>query len=128
MRKDLNMRRGKQIAQGCHASMKVLLDRGYFQQSTVPDLDMPVHFHISNIPRPMEDWLRGLFTKIVVYVNSREELFNIYQKAVDAKLPCAIIQDAGLTEFKGVPTLTCCAIGPAEAEDVDKITGELPLL
>ena len=28
MRKDLNMRKGKMIAQGAHASMKVLLDAG----------------------------------------------------------------------------------------------------
>lgn len=28
MRKDLNMRKGKMIAQGAHASLKVFLDRG----------------------------------------------------------------------------------------------------
>lgn len=31
-------------------------------------------------------------------------------------------------EFHGVPTRTCGAIGPAWIEDVDAITGALPLL
>ena len=32
LRKDLNMRKGKMIAQGAHASLKVLLDRGALDQ------------------------------------------------------------------------------------------------
>ena len=43
-------------------------------------------------------------------------------------MPCALITDAGKTEFHGVATKTCCAVGPAWAEDVDAITGALPLL
>jgi PTH2 family peptidyl-tRNA hydrolase len=55
-------------------------------------------------------------------------LVELYTKAKQAGLICSLIVDAGLTEFGGVPTKTCCAIGPAWAEDVDKITGELKLL
>ena len=29
LRKDLNMRKGKMVAQGAHASMKAILDEGY---------------------------------------------------------------------------------------------------
>jgi PTH2 family peptidyl-tRNA hydrolase len=52
----------------------------------------------------------------------------IYEKALAAGLLAAMIVDAGLTEFGGVPTRTCCAIGPDWAEAVDAVTGELPLL
>ena len=40
----------------------------------------------------------------------------------------ALIQDAGLTEFGGVPTYTALAVGPDRADRVDAITGTLPLL
>jgi PTH2 family peptidyl-tRNA hydrolase len=39
-----------------------------------------------------------------------------------------LITDAGATEFHGVPTHTCCAVGPAWTDEVDAITGALPLL
>jgi len=127
MRKDLHMRRGKQIAQGSHASMKVIFDMGSFDRG-YPHHGNDEYFVILDMPAPMIEWLKGRFTKICVYVNSEEELIAVFQKAKDAGLPTALITDAGLTEFKGVPTRTCCAIGPANAEDVNKITGELPLL
>ena len=50
------------------------------------------------------------------------------RKVKNAGLLCSLIQDAGLTEFDGVPTYTCCAIGPNWDEDVNKITGHLKLL
>jgi len=46
-------------------------------------------------------------------------------------LIAALIQDAGLTAFGGVPTCTALAVGPdraARADRVDAITGALPLL
>lgn len=108
MRKDLNMRAGKMISQGAHASMKATLD----------NLDHP----------NVEDWLLGAFTKIVVSVNSEEELFQILQKAKSADLITALITDNGKTEFNGVPTNTCIAIGPANHEELLPITGHLKLL
>jgi PTH2 family peptidyl-tRNA hydrolase len=76
----------------------------------------------------LADWLEGKFTKICVSVDSEEELVKIYEQALQSGIPCSIIKDAGLTEFGGVPTLTCCAIGPAWDEEVNKITGGLKLL
>jgi PTH2 family peptidyl-tRNA hydrolase len=125
MRKDLNMRRGKQIAQGAHASMKFILDRGAYYQSELGD---PEQFH-SDIAEPViQNWINGRFTKICVSVDSEAELDEIHNKAKEAGLICSMIVDAGLTEFNGIPTKTCCAIGPAWPEDVDKITGHLKLL
>ena len=118
MRKDLGMRKGKMIAQGAHASLKVLLDRGRpVDQTFVIDLDPPT-----------AAWLTGRFTKVCVSVDSETALDAIVAKARDRNLPCALITDAGVTEFHGVPTKTCCAIGPAWTDDVDAVTGDLPLL
>ena len=78
--------------------------------------------------KALQSWIDGKFTKICVSVDSESELFEIVNKAQSAGLTCALITDAGLTEFGGVPTRTCCAIGPNWAEDVDKITGHLKLL
>ena len=39
-----------------------------------------------------------------------------------------LITDAGHTEFHGVPTRTCLAIGPAWSDEIDAITGGLQLL
>ena len=125
MRKDLNMRRGKQIAQGAHASMKFILDSGAYYQSELGD---PEQFH-SDIAEPViQNRLNCRFTKICVSVDSEAELDEIYNKAKEAGLICSMIVDAGLTEFNGIPTKTCCAIGPAWPEDIDKITGHLKLL
>jgi PTH2 family peptidyl-tRNA hydrolase len=55
-------------------------------------------------------------------------LDEIYRKAIDSGLPAALVVDSGKTEFHGVPTKTCCAIGPAWKEEVDLITGNLSLL
>ena len=118
IRKDLNMRKGKMCAQAAHASMKVLLDM--IDLSSDGD-------HQLNLTSDMFEWLNGKFTKIVVGCDSEQELVKLYEKAVLAKLPCAIIEDSGATEFKE-PTLTAVAIGAADSEDIDKITGELKLL
>ena len=108
MRNDLNMRKGKMVAQGAHASVKVVIE---------------------NITHPnIIFWLANHFTKITLSVNSEKELTDIYEIARTAGIPCSIILDAGRTEFAGVPTLTCCALGPAKKEDLDKITGHLRLL
>jgi peptidyl-tRNA hydrolase len=78
--------------------------------------------------RAMAAWLGGRFTKVCVYVTSDDELLAVMQRAADAGLPHALSTDAGHTEFHGVPTRTCGAVGPAWSDDVDAITGALPLL
>jgi len=124
MRTDLKMRKGKMIAQGAHASMKVFFDRGCV--SPHDPTDMPVF--TANITYTMRDWLEGIFTKVCVRVESEEQLDEVYNKAMAAGLPCALIVDAGKTEFNGVPTRTCCAIGPAHPSQVKDIVGDLKLL
>lgn len=76
----------------------------------------------------LNDWLNGKFTKIVVSVDSDEELVALNKALDETYIPHALITDSGLTEFHGVPTNTCLGIGPYEAEEIDKFIGNLPLL
>lgn len=108
MRSDLNMRKGKMIAQGAHASMKVLVENADDKR--------------------ILSWLANSFTKIVVRVDSEDELLTIYNQAKEAGILSALITDNGATEFGGVKTNTCIAIGPDESDNIDKITGHLKLL
>lgn len=126
MRKDLKMRRGKEIAQGGHAAMKFLaLKIREVQNNRVRSM-AGEHFPIF-LSKAEETWLLNKFTKICVRVNSEQELLEIHQKAEAAGLVSSLVQDAGKTEFNGVPTYTCLAIGPDSADKIDKITGHLAL-
>ena len=122
MRKDLNMRKGKMVAQGAHASMKAILDQG-----SIREYEQNTEYSIP-LSLDMRDWLEGLFTKVCVGIESEEALRVIYDKAVDLGLPCSIIEDAGLTEFKGVPTITCAAIGPGDVDTINELCSHLKLL
>jgi PTH2 family peptidyl-tRNA hydrolase len=117
VRKDLKMRRGKEIAQGAHASI-AFLTRRLQNKSKYSELCLT---------RQELDWINGIFTKVCLKVNSEEELLEVERKAKEAGLECHLVTDAGLTEFNGVPTKTCLAIGPDESEKIDLITGDLEL-
>jgi PTH2 family peptidyl-tRNA hydrolase len=118
LRKDLNMRKGKMVAQGAHASMRAILNlaRREGDQLIIP------------LDARNEPWLCGRFKKICVSVNSERELLELHKQALDANLITSLIQDAGLTEFGGVPTYTAVAIGPDAGDKVDRLTGHLALL
>jgi len=122
MRKDLNMRKGKMVSQGAHASLKALFD-------IMGENDEENFICLNYTPKSaLKDWVQGRFTKICLYVNSEKELNEIYGKAKEKGLICSMIVDAGLTEFNGVPTKTCIAIGPNWSDSIDEVTGHLPLL
>lgn len=118
MRHDLKMRRGKQIAQGAHASMAFLTRR--LQNSP----SISIHDFSPNA----QGWIKGAFAKVCVRCNSEEELLAIHDKAIEFGLEAYLITDSGRTEFHGQPTRTCLAIGPDEASKIDQVTGHLELL
>ncbi len=132
MRTDLGMRKGKMIAQGAHASMKALMQRmGRYSGNASEDAQLGKHICWGMDmyeQEPMCLWLDGIFTKICVRVESEAQLLDICSNAEVVGIPTALIEDNGLTEFKGVKTKTCCAIGPWWADEIDKITGGLKLL
>lgn len=135
-------RTGKLIAQGAHAAMKVFFDlaeTGFtwrvgsggaleFNTEDDPRNTGDPAMLVSGLTPEMVDWVEGLFTKIVVGTSSGEELLDVYEKAKIAKIPCALITDAGDTEFHGVTTNTAVAIGPDYPDRIDPITGHMKLL
>ncbi len=129
IRKDLNMRKGKIAAQASHASMKVFSDK--FLNLDEHWNENPKNkgkYKVIYLNEKELEWMDGSFTKIVVSVDSEQELLDVYNKAKEAKLNCSLIKDSGLTEFGGVPTFTAVAIGPDINEEIDKITKDFPLL
>lgn len=121
IRTDLNMRKGKMIAQGSHASMAFLTRNGMI------DSDKFLNIQMTNL-KEAQEWMQNSFTKICVGVSSEAELDEIFKKAEDAGLTVHMVVDNGLTEFNGVKTKTCLAIGPHYSEKIDAITGHLKLL
>jgi PTH2 family peptidyl-tRNA hydrolase len=119
MRTDLGMRKGKMVAQGAHASIAWLTEL----------LRVAGHVDLrEGLTDAQRAWVEGDFVKVCVRVDSEEELRGVRDRAVRAGVQFATILDAGRTEFHGVPTLTCLAVGPDWADRVDAVTGELRLL
>jgi peptidyl-tRNA hydrolase, PTH2 family len=114
MRRDLGMRRGKEIAQGAHASMMWLSHRIRQPSYVFKDAE--------------QTWLEGPFTKVCVRVDSEEELLGVVRAAEEAGVMVHLCVDAGRTEFHGVATPTCCAVGPDFPDRIDPITAHLKLL
>lgn len=128
VRKDLNMRKGKMVAQGAHASMGSILARGRSYWLTKLLNFFGINVLVLDLKdKSMGAWLTGKFKKITVSVNSEAELFAIEKQAKEAGLMTSLILDSGLTEFKE-PTYTAVAIGPDLTSKISPITGHLPLL
>jgi peptidyl-tRNA hydrolase, PTH2 family len=65
--------------------------------------------------------------KVVLKVADETELLEYKKKAGRCKLPVALVTDAGRTVI-APGTKTCIAIGPADDEEIDAITGTLTML
>jgi PTH2 family peptidyl-tRNA hydrolase len=128
VRKDLNMRKGKIAAQVAHASLKVWFDR--MIPGTPVDSDQIISYRIGNdkLTPEMIEWKENAFTKIVVGAKDEDHIYSLAHQAKEADIPYAIIIDNGMTEFAGNKTTTCIAIGPADSEKIDLITGKLALI
>lgn len=131
VRKDLNMRKGKIAAQVAHAAMKVFFDRMDKIEREAVEYDFTTEYINKcqvHFTKEMQEWMQGAFTKVVVGVDSEDEIYQLAEKAKQANIPYAIIIDNGFTEFHGNKTTTCIAIGPAESEKLAPITGDLSLI
>ena len=135
IRRDLGMRRGKEIAQGAHASMMWLtrkVQAGRLSESALDGLTpqqrewAASQFAFSLSPAERE-WVLGSFAKIVCQVPDGEALQEVLEKAQAAGLEAHAVIDAGRTEFHGQSTMTAIAIGPGDADAIDHVTGDLEL-
>lgn len=125
IRKDLNMRKGKMCAQASHATMSFLTKN----MKPVWTNESFAYFRTPIIDASeIEHWLNSSFRKITCSVNSEEELIDIHTRALEARLISHLIEDNGATEFNGVKTKTCIAIGPHYEDKFIGITDHLPLL
>ena len=109
VRNDLGMGKGKVAAQVAHASLAA------------------AEAAQSKNPKWYEGWKDTGQAKIVLKVDSVDELQDLFLKAKSAGLPASLIQDRGLTQIEP-GTVTCLGVGPAPDAEVDRITGKLKLL
>ncbi|HEY7226689.1 MAG TPA: peptidyl-tRNA hydrolase Pth2 [Nitrososphaeraceae archaeon] len=75
----------------------------------------------------LRNWVNEGQPKIVVKVNSLQELLQVHNDAEKLMIPLVIVQDRGLTQI-ATGTVTCIGIGPAPSNIIDKVTSELKLL
>lgn len=116
------VRSGKLIAQACHASIAFLTNR------MKKNISNPEALWWVNLSQAEKEWIDGSFFKIVVGVDSEKELLDILEKARNMNVEAQLITDQGHTEFNGVLTNTCLALGPDYSDKIDLITGNLKLL
>jgi peptidyl-tRNA hydrolase, PTH2 family len=106
VRQDLKLPAGKLAAQVAHASLEAALK--------------------SNKDR-MQKWREAGAKKIVLKVESLEELQIFQQVAGRMGFTTALITDAGHTVVEP-GTITCLGIGPDDEEKIDKVTGKLSMM
>ena len=109
VRTDIKMSKGKMAAQAGHAAVS------------------SAEYARRNRPEWWSPWISEGQCKIAVKVSSEQEIQELERKARNSNLPVALIVDRGLTELPP-ETTTCLGIGPAPANKVDAITGNLRLL
>jgi peptidyl-tRNA hydrolase, PTH2 family len=106
VRTDLKMKPGKIASQCAHAA--VLGTLGARDRISV------------------QNWLASGQKKIVLKVDSLEELHELESKARDLGMNTGIVHDAGKTQVAPMSE-TVLAIGPNIASDIDQVTGNLKL-
>jgi peptidyl-tRNA hydrolase, PTH2 family len=106
VRNDLKLPKGKLSAQVAHASVETVLKT---------DKDI------------VSKWRLNGQMKIVLKVESLNDLIKYFNQAKDNNIPCCLITDAGKTVI-APGTKTCVGIGPYNEEAIDNIVKDLKLL
>jgi len=125
VRRDLKMRRGKEIAQGGHGYMAFLTKAA--RRGRLAFIWNAIKLCFDREAWP---WLTGGYAKIALQLPPGQgivELCDLEQAAYEAGLRANLVIDSGKTEFGGVSTVTMLTIGPNDSEKIDRITGHLEL-
>ncbi len=109
VRNDVKMGKGKIAAQVGHAAVECAL---YSEKKD---------------KKAFDSWISNGQAKIVLKVDSLDELNEYLKIARSYGLHTAVITDAGRTQIEP-GTVTCMGIGPAPVSDIDKVTGDLKML
>lgn len=104
--KSLGMSQGKLAAQVAHASILSMLNAN---ESMVCG------------------WLDNSYPKIVLQVETSQDLLSLQEKANELKIATALVIDEGRTEVRN-GAITCLGIGPSTKELINEVTGKLRLL
>ncbi|CAL1407880.1 unnamed protein product [Linum trigynum] len=108
VRNDLKMGKGKIAAQCSHATLglyKKLLNRG---------------------PKALNRWEMCAQPKVVLKIDTEEDMLLLQEKAKSLKIPSHITIDAGRTQIAPNSRTVMALLGPVEV--VDEVTGGLKLL
>jgi PTH2 family peptidyl-tRNA hydrolase len=108
-REDLKLSPGKLAAQVAHAAVSCALSTK------------------KNNSKWFTKWQNEGAKKAVVKVDKTEDFFPLKEKAEQLKIAAYLVEDAGHTEIP-FGTKTVLGIGPAPANIIDQVTGDLPLL
>ena len=132
MRRDLKMRKGKIAAQSGHAcveaTLMALAREGRLDQVRIMPTQRWVYLDDEGTPEtPLSRHFDAGVAKVCVYVDSEDELLELAVQGREQGFAVALVRDAGYTEFHGEPTYTCLAFEPLAPEQIDPITGDLPL-
>jgi PTH2 family peptidyl-tRNA hydrolase len=106
IRSDIKMSCGKKCAQAAHASI------GAYE-------------HAEKTLR--KAWLSEGQKKVVLKAPDERTLHELRVIAGHAGISASLVKDAGMTEIPP-GTVTALGLGPAKSEDLDRVTGTLPLL
>jgi PTH2 family peptidyl-tRNA hydrolase len=126
VRKDLGMGIGKTAAQVAHVETLMIIGSNYTNRG--PQKENGRTPLTRWLTKAEYEWMTGQYAKIVVGVDTEEELLALKKKAIDLGVETWTVVDNGLTVFKGVKTLTCIGFGPDKSDLVDQVTGGLLLL
>jgi PTH2 family peptidyl-tRNA hydrolase len=129
VRRDLKMKHGKMAAQVAHAAMSFLTREGRvgWQADMLNDVFMNDDESIDKHNGAIRDWLANSFTKVVLSVDSEEELRELEAKAIEAGVMAHLVVDNGKTVFHGESTATCLALGPDWNDALDELVEHLKL-
>lgn len=109
IRTDLKLTKGKIASQTAHAAVSC------FKKT------------LDSKPKLAEKWLMIGQPKIVLKVDSLEDLENLQDRVKSADIVTSLILDAGRTQVDP-NTATCIGIGPDYDEKIDEIVKDLKLL
>lgn len=118
---------GKLLAHAGHAGVTWLLNR--VVNAAIPN-KFAGTYHVDNVVLSEDEWAwaTGAQTKIALKAEGGlPELRELESRARAAELEVHLIIDAARNVF-AEPTVTCLAIGPADVDAVNEVTGHLKLL